>query len=161
VIDVMPTILEVCGATAPEVYRGIDQLPVHGTSMAYSFTDPDAPGTHPVQYFETAGYRGIVSGPWKAIARHRPGDDFAADRWELYRIDTDPSECHDLSGEHPEVAAELRDLWWDEARRYDVLPLDDRMQTRMMAQDPSRDRTRYVMRPGTRLLNHLTGPNFF
>jgi len=161
VTDVMPTLLELCSASAPGVYRGIDQIPVHGTSMAYTFDDPAAPSTHEVQYFETAGHRGIVANGWKAVASHQPGDSFDDDHWELYRLFEDFSECHDVADRHPEKVVELRELWWDQAREYAVLPLDDRMQTRMMAQNPSRDALRYEMRPGTRLLNNVAGPNFF
>lgn len=161
VIDVLPTLLDVCGAAIPDTYRGLEQLPVHGTPMTYTFGDPTAPTTHSTQYFETAGYRAIVDGEWKAIARHQPGDDFAADRWELYRFTADVAETADLADDHPDVVARLQERWWSEARTYGVLPLDDRMQTRMAAQNPAGDSGSYVLYPGGRTLNLVAGPNFF
>jgi arylsulfatase len=161
VIDVMPTILEACGASLPDSFRGREQMPLHGRSILATLTDADAEASRPAQYFETAGYRGIVSGDFKAIARHRPGDDFDDDRWELYRLFDDVSEVHDLAEKYPDRAADLASLWWEQARTYGVLPLDDRMQTRMMAQNPAKDHHRYEMLPGTRLMNPVVGPNFF
>lgn len=161
VVDVMPTILEACGASVPETYRGYEQLPLHGTSMLATFTDGDLEVDRGPQYFETAGYRGVVSDGWKAIARHQPGDALVENRWELYRLVEDVSEVHDLAEEHRDKAVELANLWWEEAERYGVLPLDDRMQTRMMAQNPAKDALRYEMLPGSRLLNPVVGPNFF
>ena len=78
VIDLAPTLAELAGTSFPDSYRGIEQLPVHGTSLAYTFADPAAPSTRQRQYFETAGYRGIVVGEWKAVAVHQPGTPFDA-----------------------------------------------------------------------------------
>jgi arylsulfatase A-like enzyme len=160
VIDVMPTVLDICGIEPPAVYQGVAQLAMHGTSMAYSFTNAGAPSTHEVQYFETAGHRGIYAKGWKAVAAHRAGADFDTDRWELYRIDSDVSECDDLAAREPQLAAELAALWWAEATKYGVPPLDDRMQTRMAALNPAADKPRYVLLAGSRLMNHLAGPKF-
>ena len=126
VTDIAPTVYELLGIEAPEVYRGIEQVPVAGTSMRYSFDDPDAPTRHRVQYFEMVGHRAIVSDGWKAVTRHQTGTPFDDDVWELYDLSTDPSECSDLAAELPERVAELVDLWWSEAERHGVLPLDDR-----------------------------------
>ncbi|MFM8862381.1 MAG: arylsulfatase [Acidimicrobiia bacterium] len=126
VTDVAPTVYELLGIDAPEVYRGIEQVPVAGTSMRYSFDDPDAPTRHRVQYFEMVGHRAIVSDGWKAVTRHQMGTSFDDDVWELYDLTTDPSECVDLASEQPDRVAELVDLWWSEAERHGVLPLDDR-----------------------------------
>lgn len=160
VIDIAPTLLEICGVPVPSSYRGVEQMPVHGVSMAYAFDGEDEPSRRPVQYFETAGHRGIVAEGWKAVARHQPGTDFDQDRWELYDLTQDFSESRDLADVEPERAARLRDLWWEEARRFQVLPLDDRMQDRMAAQDPARDQLHYALLPGARLLNGVTGPSF-
>lgn len=160
VIDVAPTLLELCGAEMPTSYRGVEQIPVHGTSMIYSFNDRDEPSTRSVQYFETAGFRSIYSNGYKAIAHHTPGEEFDADQWELYRISEDFSECHDLAGELPDRVEQLKSVWWSEAESYGVLPLDDRMQTRMAANNPAANRLRYRMLPGTRLMHATVGPTF-
>ncbi len=159
-IDIAPTLLELAGVAAPETFHGVEQLPIHGTSMAYTLSDPNAPGRHHRQYFETAGYRGIYADGWKAVAEHRPGTDFDEDHWELYELSSDFSESRDRSASEPERAAELRRIWDEEAARYAVFPLDDRMGARVQGLDPTRDREHYTMLPGTRLLNHVVGPKF-
>lgn len=159
-IDIAPTVLELAGVTAPQTYRGVEQLPIHGTSMAYTLTDPDAPGRRRRQYFETAGHRAIYADGWKAVAAHRSGQAFDDDRWELYRLEADFAETDDLSEREPERVRALVDLWWAEAERYGVLPLDDRMGERVKGLDPATDRSSYTMLPGTRFLNHVVGPRF-
>jgi len=159
-IDVLPTLLEMAGAEAPATYRGVEQLPVHGTAMTYSFDDRGAPSRRTRQYFETAGNRAIVDDGWKAVAAHRPGTDFAADRWELYDLDADASEAVDRAAEEQDRLERLIAAWWEEAERFGVLPLDDRMGDRVTALDPTMDRRRYTMLPGTRILNHVVGPSF-
>jgi arylsulfatase len=94
------------------------------------------------------------------VAAHRPGTAYDADRWELYDLARDVAEANDLSAEEPERLRQLQEAWWEEARRYGVLPLDDRMGDRVRALDPSMDRRRYVMLPGSRMLNHVVGPSF-
>jgi arylsulfatase A-like enzyme len=159
-IDVLPTLLELAGVDAPATFRGVEQLSVHGTSMASSFADPDAPSNRRRQYFETAGNRAIVDDGWKAVAAHRPGTSFDDDHWELYDLGTDVSETADRATAEPERLHRLQELWWEEAERFGVLPLDDRMGDRVKALDPAMDRRRYTMLPGTRLLNHVVGPSF-
>ncbi|OYX02063.1 MAG: arylsulfatase, partial [Rhizobiales bacterium 32-66-8] len=90
--DIAPTILEACGLEAPAVLNGIAQLPMDGTSFAYSFDTPDAAEQKHVQYFELMGNRGIWAYGWKAVTRHFEGADFENDRWELYHLATDFSE---------------------------------------------------------------------
>jgi arylsulfatase len=159
-IDVLPTLLDLAGAQAPAAYRGVQQLPIHGTSMTYSFDDPHAPGTRTRQYFETAGNRAIVEDGWKAVAAHRSGSDFDADRWELYDLTSDVAETVDRAHRDPARLERLVAGWWAEAERFGVLPLDDRMGARVAALDPATDRRRYTMLPGTRILNHVVGPSF-
>ena len=125
-IDVYPTVLECVGVHAPEVYRGVPQLPVEGTSFAYTFDAPEAPGRHRVQYYEMLGHRAIWRDGWKAVTRHRQGDAFESDRWMLYDTAHDFAECEDLAESHPAMLRELVQAWWAEAGRYNVLPLDDR-----------------------------------
>lgn len=127
VIDITPTVLEVCGLTAPEAYRGVAQLPIHGTSFAYTFDAPEEPTRKITQYFEMYGHRSIWHKGWKAVTKHASGSSFETEKWELYNLDRDFSEVHDLADESPEILQELKERWWGEAGKFDVMPLDDRM----------------------------------
>jgi arylsulfatase A-like enzyme len=124
--DLAPTIYDVVGAAAPTTYRGTAQLPITGTSMRYSLSDPDAPSAKAVQYYEMMGHRALVLDGWKAVTRHTPGVAFDDDTWELYHVAEDRSECIDLAAEQPERLAALVARWWEEAQDHGVLPLDDR-----------------------------------
>jgi arylsulfatase len=126
VIDLYPTILECAGLRAPQSFRGVVQMPVEGTSLAYTFTDGAAKGRRRVQYYEMLGHRAIWKDGWKAVTRHRQGQPFAEDRWLLYDTANDFAECNDVAAQHPAKLRELVEAWWTEAGRYNVLPLDDR-----------------------------------
>jgi arylsulfatase len=125
VTDITPTIMQLCGVTPPESINGVAQMPIHGESFAYSFDAPDAATAKQSQYFEMYGHRSIWHRGWKAVTQHKAGSDFDSERWELYHLDEDFSELHDLSGEKPEKLAEMKERWWAEAGRYGVMPLDD------------------------------------
>jgi arylsulfatase A-like enzyme len=125
-IDLAPTVLEVLGVDAPEHFRGVEQLPVAGTSLAYTWADAAAPTRKAVQYFEQMGHRGIWKDGWKAVTYHHKGVPFDDDQWELYHLDEDFSEAHDLAAQQPDKLAELIDAWWAEAEAFGVPPLDDR-----------------------------------
>ena len=131
VIDVAKTILEVAGLPEPAVVNGIGQAPFEGVSMTASFTDPKAPETHDVQYFEMFGNRGIYHQGWSAVTKHRTPwkaeqpPPFDMDVWELYGPD-DWTQSKNLAAENPEKLAELQRLWLIEAVKYNVVPLDDR-----------------------------------
>jgi arylsulfatase A-like enzyme len=126
VTDVAPTVLEIAGVTMPATYRGLEQMPMAGTSMAYAFDQPDESSHKTTQYFEMGGHRAMYHEGWKAVTRHIHGVPFEDDRWELYHVAKDPSECNDLATSEPGKLKELIDLWWHEAEEYGVLPLDDR-----------------------------------
>ena len=126
VSDVVPTIYELLGVSPPKVYKGLEQMPVTGHSFAPVMADAAHPATNTLQYFEMAGSRALVAGRWKAVCRHIHGTDFDADQWELYDLSVDASECDDLATQQPGKLAELIELWWSEAERNGVLPLDDR-----------------------------------
>lgn len=139
VIDLAPTILEAAGIPEPTTVNGVQQSPMEGTSMLYTFTEPDAPERHDLQYFEMAGNRGIYHRGWSAVTKHRtpwlmvghqppPFDD---DVWELYDGSSDDSQARDLAAEKPEILARLQRLWLVEAAKYGVLPLDDRTAERI------------------------------
>jgi arylsulfatase A-like enzyme len=160
-IDLAPTMLELAGVTAPALYRGVEQLPLHGTSVAYTFHDAQAASTRHTQYFEMGGQRGIYHDGWKAVTNHRSGDAYEADRWELYDLRRDYTECTDRAAEEPERLKAMVALWWTEAEANQVLPLDDRAQARAFARDPATSNRRmFTLYPGTRLLTPVTGPNF-
>jgi arylsulfatase A-like enzyme len=125
VVDLAPTILESVGVEQPDLFRGREQLPVAGTSLSASFDDPGADTDRGPQYFEMFGHRGIVADGWKAVTLHRRGTPFDEDTWELYHLDEDFSETNDLAEAEPEKLAEMIELWWAEAERHGVLPLDD------------------------------------
>jgi arylsulfatase len=142
VIDVAPTILEAAGLPQPVFVNGVQQRPIEGVSMAYSF-DPAAAGPkaaerHTTQYFEMSGNRGIYHKGWTAVTRHRTPwitagaklPAFDDDVWELYDTNTDWSQSKDLAKEMPEKLRDLQRLWLIEAVKYNVLPLDDRFAER-------------------------------
>ena len=155
VSDIVPTIYELVGITPPDTYRGIEQLPVTGHSFAPVLADPAAPATNTLQYFEMGGSRALVAGDgdvvWKAVCKHDKGADYDTEPWELYRLTDDWSECNDLAQAEPERLAELIELWWTEAERHGVLPLDDRMfelfGARFRPNSPHPVDRRYVYRP--------------
>jgi arylsulfatase len=125
-VDVAATILDVTGASLPEQFGGHPQIPLHGRSLRATFDDAGAPAPRSVQYFEQMGHRGIWVDGWKATTYHEPGHPYDLDEWELFHLDADFSECHDLSDEQPERLRDLVDVWWSEAGAMGVLPLDDR-----------------------------------
>jgi arylsulfatase len=151
IIDIAPTLLEAIGLPWPDTVHGHPQRPVEGTSMRYSFTDATAPTRKTAQYFEMFAHRAIWADGWKAVAMHwsqailqRLGPiqhelhdgDHDADRWELYHLDEDMSEMHDLADAEPERLQQLVDLWWQEAEHHQVLPLDDTLLARLLADKP-------------------------
>ena len=127
--DVAPTLLELLGQSMPDTINGVKQMPMHGMSMAYAIKNPDEPTRKKVQHFEMIGHRGIVAGGWKAVTRHKFRTELTDDVWELYDLNNDFSEAHDLSATHPEKLDELIELWWEEAAKYKVLPVSDGMGT--------------------------------
>ena len=152
-IDVLPTILDVLGVDPPDVLGGVAQEPVEGSSFAACLRDPDDPGSHTTQYYEMFGCRAIYHDGWKAVTFHQIQDTrvpFDEDRWELYDVRVDPSECTDLAGTHPEKVGEMKALWWAEARKYQVLPLDNRPFSELVFDRPPAvpARERYVYYPG-------------
>jgi arylsulfatase A-like enzyme len=131
VIDVAATVLDAAGLPEPATVYGVEQMPLHGVSMTYSFDDASAADRRTTQYFEMFCNRGIYHEGWTAVTRHSipwmatemPA--FADDVWELYGPD-DWTQAHDLADQEPEKLAELQRLFLEEARKYNVLPLDDR-----------------------------------
>ena len=132
VIDVAPTVLEAAGIPEPTTVHGVEQKPIEGVSMRYAFDDAAAAERRETQYFEMFCNRGIYDKGWTAVTRHSTPwvivdlPPFADDTWELYDTNSDWSQAHDLAAEMPEKLDELKALFMEEARKYNVLPLDDR-----------------------------------
>ncbi|HTX43095.1 MAG TPA: arylsulfatase, partial [Methanocella sp.] len=154
-IDIMPTVLDCCGIRPPETLNGFTQSPLQGVSMRYTFDRADAPTARETQYYEMLGTRGIWHKGWKAVTRHPPisgRGHFDLDVWELYKTDEDRSEAHDLADQHPDKLQELIDIWWVEAGKNNVLPLDDRMVTEILNEPRpklSKPRNTYIYYPGS------------
>jgi arylsulfatase A-like enzyme len=135
VIDIVPTLYEVIGITPPDILNGITQKPIEGVSFAYTFDDAKAKERHTTQYFELGSNRGLYHDgwmasvisiiPWEAV--HKDVD-LDKQKWELYNIDKDFSQAVDLAATNPQKLRELQDLWWAEAAKHQVLPLDWRIE---------------------------------
>ena len=161
VIDIVPTLYEVIGITPPMELNGSPQKPIEGISFAYTFDDAQAKERHTTQYFELGVNRGLYHDGWMASALSFPPwqpvrTNFDPDKqkWELYNIKEDFSQANDLAAANPQKIRELQDLWWAEAAKYNVLPLDWRGVERMNAEAMGRptpggaNRKSYTYYPG-------------
>jgi arylsulfatase A-like enzyme len=139
VIDIAPTILEAAGLPEPKIVNGVKQRPIDGVSMLYSFDDAKAKERHTTQYFEIMGNRAIYHEGWFARTIHRaPWEKqvrrpLADDIWELYDTRSDFSLTHDLAAQNPKKLKELQALFLKEAKKNNVLPIDDRTLERLNA----------------------------
>ncbi len=161
IIDIVPTILEATDLPAPTSVNGVQQMPLHGVSMFYSFTDGKEKTRKKVQYYEMLGSRAIWADGWTAVTWHKKDTPWSDDKWELYNTDVDFTEAHDLAATNPEKLKELIALWETEAKQYNVFPLDDRRYERVA--DPTRPvaaipKKQYTYYPGTSILHPLAGP---
>lgn len=156
-IDLVPTILAALDVDPPSHIDGVEQHPIEGISFFESFVDPAATDRHTTQYYEMFGCRAIYHEGWKAVTYHPIQDDepgLGEAPWELYDLHNDPSEVHDLADKDPEKLDELVELWWREAEKYQVLPIDNRpfsefVLERAHAVEP---RLRYTYRPFARMV---------
>ncbi|HPU16228.1 MAG TPA: sulfatase-like hydrolase/transferase, partial [Polymorphobacter sp.] len=149
VIDIAPTILEATGIPQPEMVGGIKQSPMEGTSMAYTWNpaNANAPTRHTTQYFEMLGNRAIYHDGWVAATTPatlpwelstKPAPDLMTGyNWELYNVDEDPTQNNDLAAKMPAKVKELQALFYSEAAKYNVLPLDNSTLTRWNAPRPN------------------------
>ena len=139
VIDIAPTIYEITQIPAPKMVNGIEQDPIEGTSLAYTFKNASAAEKHTVQYFEMFGNRGVYKDGWLARTIHRaawipkPPFPLAESIWELYNTTEDFSLSKNLALQYPDKLKEMQALFMKEAEKYHVLPLDDRVLERMNA----------------------------
>jgi arylsulfatase A-like enzyme len=149
IIDIVPTILEVTGIPAPAVVNGIPQRPIEGVSMAYTFDkdNANAPSTHHTQYFEMMGDHAlyhdgwiastkVIRPPWEVIGPVNQ-DPFNNVTWELYDLSKDWTQDNDVVAANPEKLKELKALFLEEAHKYQVLPLDATVATRLVAPRPN------------------------
>jgi arylsulfatase A-like enzyme len=153
--DIVPTILDCCGVAMPAVVDGVQQVPLPGVSMRYTFDEPDAPTRKETQYYEMLGTRAIWHKGWKAVAEHGPLTGighFDEDRWQLFHTDEDRAEANDLALQQPELLDGLVKLWLSEAEKYNVLPLNDYGifdSLKMEFKAPVPKSGQYVYYPGT------------
>jgi arylsulfatase len=149
IIDIVPTILEAAGIQAPATVNGIAQKPIEGISMAYTFDSANAhaPSKRDTQYFEMFGNRALYHDGWIAttvppqppwlMGTVKMPDVLTGYKWELYNITDDFSETSDLGPKNPDKLKELQGLFMNEARKYQVLPLDNSILERILAPRPS------------------------
>jgi hypothetical protein len=170
--------LDALGLQPPAAIRGVTQSPLHGVSFTHSFDDAGAPTRHRIQYFEMFGHRAIDHDGWRAVCLW-PGPSFAeagkpfgalisaetltsldAGHWELYHVAEDPAENHNLAEQHRDKLIELIAMWYAEAGKYGVFPIDGSATERMMAERPqvAEQRAQYVYRPHTQTLPFWVGP---
>jgi len=171
-IDLVPTVLDALGVEEPAQLRGVSQSPVEGHSFAHTFDDADAATKHKTQYFEMIGHRSIYHDGWRAVCPY-PGpsfeegakkgyyfpsdidanklEDLDRDGWELYHVDADVAENHDVADQHPDKLRDMITLWYTEAGRYNVFPIDGPNLARFGTEHPEIevDRNRYIYWPGT------------
>jgi arylsulfatase A-like enzyme len=171
VIDIYPTILEAVGIQSPSMLNGVAQKPVEGVSMVYTFDDANAPSKHRTQYFEMLGNRAIYNDgwvaattppvpPWVMGARVPNVNEY---NWELYNVGNDFSEANDLAAKEPRKLRELQDLFFAEAARYNVLPLDNsKIERADVSIRPSltRGRTEFTYYPGMVRIPEGAAPDF-
>jgi arylsulfatase len=155
-VDIVPTILDICGLEMPKVYRGVQQYPLSGVSMRYTFdAAPDAPTQKYSQYYAMLGTRAMWQDGWKAVALHAPltgKGHFDQDQWELYNVNADRAESKNVAKENPDKLKKLIKAWFDEADKNLVLPLDDRSALEILnlerpTEEPPRER--YIYYPDT------------
>ncbi len=162
----MPTILDLIGIEPPEEIAGVAQRPLDGVSFAATLDDGGAPSAHVTQYYEMLGCRAIYHDGWKAAVFHPmlgfnydgsdPTIPFDEQQWELFHVAEDPAETNDLAASHPEKLQELIDLWWAEAERNQVLPVNNQPGR---FPDRRHRRRRYELHAGIGVLPAAVAPN--
>ena len=178
IIDMVPTVLDLLGIEAPQAIRGVTQSPMHGVSFAHTLDDDSAPSNHHTQYFEMLGHRSLYHDGWRAVCPW-PGPSFAeagvgfgqpissetlskldATGWELYHVDQDFAENHNVAADNPERLIAMVATWYAEAGKYDVLPVDGSGIARVLVEKPllAPPRDSYVFFPETQSVPFFAGP---
>ena len=171
-IDMVPTVLDVLNIEPPSAIKGVTQSPIEGVSFAHTFDDAKAPSKHLTQYFEMMGHRSLYHDGWRAVCPW-PGTSFTesgrnfgdvitpeildkldAESWELYNVAEDPAETTNLADSERTRLTAMIGMWYTEAGKYNVLPIDSRGTARIAEERPqiSADRNRYVLYPHTQAI---------
>jgi arylsulfatase len=167
VSDIAPTLYDMLGIEFPDTVKDHPQMPLEGTSFAHTFDDGDAKTNKVSQFYGLLGTRAIWKDGWKANTVHPATggwSDFGSDKWELYNVDVDRGEVHDVSEAYPEKLQEMIELWYYEAGLYNGLPIDDRAPAEMVGGttrpslvDLTKDR--YVFYPNTAMVPESDMPS--
>ena len=178
IIDMVPTLLDVLGVDPPTTIRGVTQSPIQGVSFAHTFDAPTSASLHHTQYFEMLGHRALYHDGWRAVCPW-PGPSFTeagvgfgqpisaqtlseldGGKWELYHVEQDFAENHDVAKDNRDKLIELIATWYAEAGRYGVLPIDGSGLARMIAEKPAAapPRDRYTYIPNTQSVPFFAGP---
>ncbi len=136
ITDLMPTVLDACGVDRPPTHRGEPAVPLAGASFRPSLTDPGVPSSHPEQYYELEGRRGLYRDGWEVVTNHQPQTPFGDHEWALYDLANDPTELTDLRDNHPDRLAELAEAWEQAAWANQVFPLDEGMRIKWIQRPP-------------------------
>lgn len=165
-IDIVPTIYDTLAVEPPETLRGYTQKPLEGIPFTPVFTEQDAETGKKTQFYSMGGTRAIWHDGWKAAAVSPAAPDawaeYSTQTWELFDTTADPSECHDVSAEHPAMLQELISLWWAQAGQYNALPLEDRGVVEILGTERpqiAKPRTRYIYYPGSSEVPESVAPN--
>ena len=177
-IDMVPTVLAALGLEAPTTIKGVTQRPLEGVSLSSCFADANAASLHLTQYFEMLGHRALYHDGWRAVCPW-PGPSYAesgrgfgepisydqliqldAHAWELYNLREDMAETNNLAASERERLIAMIGMWYVEAGKYNVLPVDSRGTLRFALERPqiSADRQRYIYYPGTQVVPTNAAP---
>ncbi len=155
-VDIVPTILEITGLKMPDVYQGVKQYPLSGKSMVYTFdAKPDDPTNRHVQYYTLFGTRGLWKDGWMISSLHSPFSntgDYEKDKWQLFHVAEDRAQSKDLADQYPKKVKELKAVYFEEAKKNLVLPIDDRLPAALLTTPrPTNEppTTRHIYYPGT------------
>ncbi|MFM7237001.1 MAG: sulfatase-like hydrolase/transferase [Cyanobium sp.] len=177
-IDMVPTVLDSLGIEAPSTIKGVTQRPIEGVSLASCFADATAPSQHITQYFEMLGHRSLYHDGWRAVcpwpgpafseSEHRFGDPITYEQliqldahgWELYNLQDDFAETNNLAATERDRLIAMIGMWYVEAGKYNVLPIDSRTTLRFAIERPqiAPDRERYIYYPGTQMVPTNAAP---
>jgi arylsulfatase A-like enzyme len=178
IIDMVPTVLDALGLDSPLALRGVTQAPIEGVSLKSAFDDATAPSPHLTQYFEMLGHRSIYHDGWRAVcpwpgpsfaeSGHKFGDEISYDMltrldakgWELYHVEEDFAETRNLAAEERDRLIAMIGMWYNEAGKYNVLPIDSRGTARIALERPkiAGDLTRYTLYPNTQAIVAAAAP---